>query len=72
MAAGEEAPEYKDAIVEVETLAQQDTEIAAAIRAVIEVMQAQPQSQQIVNSFVQKAANVVHGTQIIAKQENIF
>ncbi|MBD2367419.1 MULTISPECIES: cytochrome c-type biogenesis protein [Leptolyngbya] len=72
LAAGEEAPEYKDAIVEVETLAQQDTEIAAAIRAVIEVMQAQPQSQQIVNSFVQKAANVVHGTQIIAKQENIF
>lgn len=66
--AGEETPEYKEAIVEVETLAQQDTEVAAAIRAVMEAMQAQPRSQQIVNSFVQKAANVYNAPVTIEHQ----
>ncbi|MEP0916340.1 hypothetical protein NC981_05890 [Leptolyngbya sp. DQ-M1] len=66
--AGEETPEYKEAIVEVETLAQQDTEVAAAIRAVMEAMQVQPQGQQIVNSFVQKAANVYNAPVTIENQ----
>jgi hypothetical protein len=57
--AGEDVPEYKDAIVEVETLSTQDAELAAAIRAVSEALRSQPQGQQVVNSFVQKAANVV-------------
>jgi len=69
---GEEAPEYKAAIVEVETLEQQDTEIAAAIQAVLEAMQAQPQGQQIVNSFVQKAANVYNAPVTIEHQNITF
>lgn len=66
--AGEETPEYKEAIVEVETLAQQDTEVAAAVQEVIKTMHAQPQGQQIVNSFVQKAANVYNAPVTIENQ----
>ena len=70
--AGKDALEYKEAIVVVETLAQQDTEIAAAVRVVIEAIQAQPQGQSIVNSFVQKAANVYKAPVTIEKQDINF
>ncbi|NDJ16032.1 hypothetical protein [Myxacorys almedinensis] len=70
--AGEETPEYRDAIVEVETLAKTDSDIAAAIQAVMQAMQAQPQGQQIVNSFVHKAANVYNAPVTIGKQEINF
>ncbi|MEP0914201.1 hypothetical protein NDI45_25160 [Leptolyngbya sp. GB1-A1] len=72
LAAEEDTPDYKTAVVEVETLAHQDTEVAAAIRSVIEAMQAQPQGQQIVNSFVQKAANVYNAPVTIEKQDITF
>ncbi|MBW4421313.1 MAG: hypothetical protein KME13_19130 [Myxacorys californica WJT36-NPBG1] len=68
--AGEETAEYKDAIVEVETLAKTDSDIAAAIQAVMRGMQAQPQGQQIVNSFVNKAANV-YNAQVTIENQNI-
>ncbi|MBD2038283.1 hypothetical protein H6F76_25345 [Leptolyngbya sp. FACHB-321] len=70
--AGEAAPEYKDAIVEVETLAVNDAEIQEAIAAVVQALQAQPQGQQIVNSFVQKAANVYNAPVTIEKQDINF
>ncbi len=70
--AGEEAPDYKAAIVEVENLAATDAEIRDAIAAVIQALQAQPQGQQIVNSFVQKAANVYNAPVTIEKQDITF
>ena len=70
--AGETAPEYKEAIVEVETLAATDAEIREAITAVVQALQAQPQGQQIVNSFVQKAANVYNAPVTIEKQDITF
>jgi len=70
--AGEEAPDYKQAIAEVEVLAQQDTEVAAAIQAMLAALQAQPQGQQIVNSFVQKAANVYNAPVTIESQNINF
>ena len=66
--AGEAAPEYKNAIVEVETLAATDAETREAIAAVVQALQAQPQGQQIVNSFVQKAANVYNAPVTIQEQ----
>jgi leucyl aminopeptidase (aminopeptidase T) len=70
--AGESAPEYKTAIVEVEQLAQTDPEIQAMIAEIMQALQAQPQGQQIVNSFVQKAANVYNAPVTIEKQEINF
>jgi len=70
--AGEAAPEYKDAIVEVETLAANDAETREAIASVVQALQAQPQGQQIVNSFVQKAANVYNAPVTIEKQDINF
>ncbi|HEY9827476.1 MAG TPA: hypothetical protein V6D19_18715 [Stenomitos sp.] len=66
--AGEDTPDYKDAIAEVETLASQDAELSSAIQAVVAALQAQPQGQQIVTSFVQKAANVYNAPVTIQEQ----
>ena len=70
--AGEAAPEYKDAIVEVETLAANDAEIREAIAAVLQSLQSQPQGQQFVNSLVLKAANVYNAPVTIESQVNHF
>ncbi len=70
--AGETAPEYPAATAEVETLAANDAEIRAAIAAVVQALQAHPQGQQIINSFVQKAANVYNAPVTIQKQDINF
>ncbi len=65
---GETAPEYKSAIAEVEVLARDDEEIGRAIAEVMAALQARPQGQSIVNSFVQKAANVYNAPVTIQEQ----
>ena len=70
--AGEAAPEYKAAIVEVETLAANDAEIREAVAAVLQSLQSQPQGQQFVNSLVLKAANVYNAPVTIESQVNHF
>lgn len=70
--AGEDAPGYKDAIAKVEALAGQDAELSSAIQAVVTALQAQPQGQQIVHSFVQKAGNVYNAPVSIQEQNFTF
>ncbi|KAM3092532.1 hypothetical protein ACKFKG_22205 [Phormidesmis sp. 146-35] len=69
---GETASEYKAAIVEVEGLAEADTEIRDAIAEVIRALHSQPEKQQIVNSLVLKAANVYNAPVTIESQINNF
>ena len=65
---GETAPDYKSAIAEVEVLARDDEEIGSAIDEILAALQAQTQGQSIVNSFVQKAANVYNAPVTIENQ----